>query len=500
MRPRPDRHFRGWWIQGSDQTRRPSSRPRFDLEVLESRLLMAAWSAGSSATYHGAIATIPTPIEMVPTPSPTPAQPDSDGGVAETGTHHHHLGSYSRVVIPPTDDNYTIVRETPAFHGSLPTAQSIPDVPYAGVIGKVSLGDKIDLYRVVLGPGTLALRLASTFGSSRVTGVLQLFAFDALGNVIASTSSSAGILDLKLDARQLGLAPGSTVEIGVATSASGRDSASLGYQLWFLRESETPATPGETGDLSSPVETVVPGPAVVIPGGLTTVTGAAGSALASAGPASGSTGVSVFGAPQLPTISAAGSGGVLADGEPTTSLAPSASADELAGWSATTVVVQGKESNPADTDADLEDPGRPLIARQGPGGFPVLVAAAIGDWRPTQEASGDSLARALLDESLVPCAQSAHNPEIEVANIPVPQGSPTLVAVGDPPSEPVGAHERRPYQRVLGAAVAVTLYAVSVDRMSLQDLFEASTGVKLPRMRVGGRWRAVRRRLSRRFR
>lgn len=437
---------------------------------------------------------MPAQIELMPTPSLTPAHPDSAEDVADAGIHHH------RAVTPPTDDIYTIVREAPGFHGSLPTAQSIPNVPYAGVIGKVSLGDKIDLYRVVLGPGTLALRLASTFGSSRVTGVLQLFAFDALGNVIASTSSSAGILDLKLDSRQLGLTPGSTIEIGVATSAEGRDAASLGYQLWFLRESETAPTSSETGGSPSLVDTALPGPAGVISGGLTTVTGVAQPAVGSAGLASSGTGATVFGAPQLPTISAAGSGGVLADGELTTSLAPSPSADELAGWSTTTVIVQGKESDAADPDADLEGPGRPLIARQGPGGFPVLVAAAIGDWRPTQDASDESLARSLLDENVVPCAQSVHNPEIEVANIPVPQGSPTLVAVGDPPSDSLGEHERRPYQRVLGAAVAVTLYAVSVDRMSLQDLFEASTGLKLPRTRLRGRWRAVRRHLSRRCR
>ena len=33
---------------------------------------------------------------------------------------------------PQTDDPYVVVPETGAFHGTLPTAQRIPDVDYAG--------------------------------------------------------------------------------------------------------------------------------------------------------------------------------------------------------------------------------------------------------------------------------------------------------------------------------------------------------------------------------
>src|SRR5262249_17772019 len=140
---------------------------------------------------------------------------------------------------------YVIVAEMRGFHGSLSTAQAIPDVPYAGVLGKLRLGDKIDLYRVVVEPGTLALKLASNLGNSGLPAALQLWAFDALGNVSARPALSAGVLSLKLDSHALGLEAGSTIEVGVLSNAGGRNDAPQGYQLWFLRESEPVPVQGE---------------------------------------------------------------------------------------------------------------------------------------------------------------------------------------------------------------------------------------------------------------
>src|SRR6185312_6399746 len=209
MRSRSGRTRNIWWGQGLAH----HLRVGFDLEVLEPRLLMAASPAarwGSSAEVSSA-AVQPSSWTHSETswtgPSPGPGGGAWVSGVPVLAT---------QTLAPPTDDTYVIVGETNAFHSTVPTAQPIPTVPYAGVIGALKLGDAVDLYRVVVGPGTLALQLASTLKASPGSSPLQLWVFDSLGHVLASVSSTGGTLGLKLDGEKLGVAVGSPVYIGVA--------------------------------------------------------------------------------------------------------------------------------------------------------------------------------------------------------------------------------------------------------------------------------------------
>lgn len=477
MRSRSGRTRKAWWGQGPAH----HLRVGFDLEVLEPRLLMTASPArswGMSSPEVPALVSVPSPWDHSATswtgPSPGPGG-DTGGGVSVGGGLVSTRPWIFQTLSPPTDDSYVIVGETNWFHGTGPTAQQIPTVPYAGVIGAIKLGDAVDLYRVILGPETLALRLASTLKASPNSPPIQLWVFDALGHVLASVSSASGSLGLSIDGQKLGLQPGSPVLIGVAPSEIRGPDAPVGYQLWFLRDSGSAASPADGEPSSSGFETIPAVNSTDIAGGLTAVTALASPMAVSAGSAVAGSGAVLVAVAQLPTLSAAPSGGVLANGAPISAVAPRTESDE-GPQEAQEVAAQSEPSAEAnDQIAALEGgAASPLIARRGPGGFPVLAAATIGDWRAERDEVISELSLVQVsDRSVGACSASSLGPlaaldpalSLGIRDHVADRTAAGLAGRSNAALAPVG----------LESAFAFTVYALSVDRTSLQDLFETRT-------------------------
>ncbi|MBV8488281.1 MAG: hypothetical protein JO161_08375, partial [Planctomycetaceae bacterium] len=128
---------------------------------------------------------IPPRADLTPAALRPPALV-APGSVQASVTDGQEYSSPDNNSAAPLPVPYLVVTETPAFHGTLPTAQWIPDVSYAGVTGTLSANDTIDLYRVDNVQGTLALRLAVAYDQAP----LRLLVFNERGKVIAVDTTS----------------------------------------------------------------------------------------------------------------------------------------------------------------------------------------------------------------------------------------------------------------------------------------------------------------------
>jgi hypothetical protein len=375
-------------------------------------------------------------------------------------------------LIPPTDDVYLIVAEGRRAHDRFETAQDIPNVPYAGVIGRLDVGDTIDLYRVVVGTGSLVLRLGATFGQTS-SPAFRLWVFDGLGRLLAGGTAADGESALSIDPLKLGLAAGSTVYVGISPM-SGRSAAPAGYQLWFLRGDDSGDPPGR--DVESPpivagLDAAASGRSVVPPASLTTVSAliSPGGSLANLNtPAMG--GAPVATAP-LPTLSAAPTGGILADGAPTTVLAMRTDAESYPKGDETAAQ---DDLVGVDEGAELPDEASPLIALQGSDSIPLLGAAALGDWRgDLKDAQVDVDHCSALMTAGLSGAVVAPEP-IEVLGTAGCLATACAVPValaGGPPRWSSNSEDlhKKPG---LESAVAATVYALLVDRSTLQEVLD----------------------------
>ena len=175
MLSQPGRPCNGWRGWGSVRSRRHANRLSLSLEVLEPRLLMASSLMRSRDLYRG-----PEIALRADRPSPALQPPVvvAPGPARVSLTVGQEIPSQDADAGPPSPAPYLVVTETPAFHGTRSTAQRIPDVPYAGVSGTLSPDDTIDLYRVELGSGTLALRLAAAYNQDPAAPPLRLWIFN----------------------------------------------------------------------------------------------------------------------------------------------------------------------------------------------------------------------------------------------------------------------------------------------------------------------------------
>jgi hypothetical protein len=291
--------------------------------------------------------------------------------------------------------SYVVVPEISTPHSTIATAQKLPNLPFFGVIGTLSPDSPPDLFSMSLNAMTSGVRFELVAQQPAASPAVQFSFFDATGRVLGTWSASgqplSGSSFVGLDFSSQSLS--STLYLGISAPSTGGNGPAgslpaVTYQLWVTRE-PGPDRASATGTGDGPGATPTPtsslilgpfqgtasppsGPQPQAPASTSTGTGAgAGLGLALAG---GS----------LPTRAAGPLGGVLASGDPGQStvrrltVMVSRAGDERLSqpFKGDLAVANGSYVEPG-----REDDPRTLVAIRGPGGFPLLGASAIGNWR-----------------------------------------------------------------------------------------------------------------------
>jgi hypothetical protein len=301
---------------------------------------------------------------------------------------------------------YTVVQEASAPHHTFRTAQSLPDLPYFGVVGRIATGDPIDLYRLTLnvGAGRLDFSLVSTQGDQPAP--IQIQIFDGSGQTLGVWSSGAGGGG-PLQSELSSLPPGTTLYFGITPGGSGPGagpSQAIDYQLWIDRQSPVDHS---TSDLTTVSNSAFG--ALVLVGGPALATFAGLGAAAPTGDTQATpvplpnqqVGVAVtFGS--VGTRSARPSAGLLSEGDPTPPEARDFSAAVNKDWDEPSRIgALPREANEVEPTALSRRENEPdaLVVIDGPGGFPLLGAVAIGHRRriPAADVSDFTTPRAIAD-------------------------------------------------------------------------------------------------------
>ena len=421
MLSQPGRGRYGWRGWGSVRPRRPGERLSLSLEVLEPRLLMASspmnWGElvrGQELTSRLDLTTPALELQAEYAPSHVP--------VDETGGDQY--SSPDDGIGPPSSAPYLVVPETPDFHGTISTAQVIPDVPYAGVLGMLAPGRTIDLYRLDLGTGTLALRLA--VGYDGTSTPLRLWVFNQSGQVIAVGTTSNGMVDLTVAPGHSGLAADSPVFVGVDAAGPGATLPEVGYQLWFLRVPETVGSLTDFGAESAAQPGESLGTLALIPSGSIPFTAGNGTSSGSGIPF----GPSALASAQSPSLTAAPSGGVLTDG--TAALTVAMATPTVTDLETPSAFLAVAEPSSMRSDARSSDGGAAtasslLVTIPGPGGSPSLAGATVGDWQGESDGAGESA----IDDRLLVRITSPMPHACHAAAFPVILAVAAIVTAGE---------------------------------------------------------------------
>ncbi len=462
---------------------RPTTRAKPRLEVLETRCLLS----GSRA----AIGLYGLTAHAIRTPSPpsqriaghatrssasipvapralSVSEPAAPSGYdnSSPGTPGSTRFQPSSVGIPGlTGASYTVVLETKAPHHTVATAQVLPDLSFFGVVGTLSTSDTIDLYRLTLNEKAEELNFGLAFQSDGSFVPIDFQIFNGTGQLLGEWSSGdAGASAL---VAQLGpQAAGSTFYLGISTGNQGAlaaSSAGVNYQLWVSRESATDQSAASPQD--SP--TVPTASASASSAGALTPLAAMGTAPARGLPAatatappdsSGGTAIAVaVGSPAMQT------------GRPSVEASSSGDSDLLAQRDVAAATDQGMDEqrlSAAIETRQASDPGSrlesnpdadALVAMNGPGGFALLGAVALGH-RPTNRAP-------IATEADVAASQPAQVPALEIAAGDIAPTS-NMVLTAEKTSIEEGSIGARLWDRLpdslfsgLGLAFAFTLNA-----------------------------------------
>jgi hypothetical protein len=312
--------------------------------------------------------------------APLPAELAATGSAAGNDPGTTALSPLPALGLP--QESYVTIPETSSPHGSLSTAQVLPDLDYFGVVGSLGSGEGIDLFRLTLQNAQegLDFGLVALRGNEPVPMQFQLF--DGSGHVLGSWTLG-GPNNLSISLAPANLPAGTTLFLGISSSgAGGAASTAVDYQLWVAHES--PATPLSISVPGAFASTVLP----VLSTSVTPLS-APGLSVAQTDSPADSTAPS---SPQVPLSLASGalvirqalpSGGLLFTADPaaqsprqTTELD---SRDSITGPLATTGTERPGEVQPA-APAPSGEP-ETLVAVRGPGGFPLLGVSAVGSWR-----------------------------------------------------------------------------------------------------------------------
>jgi hypothetical protein len=341
---------------------------------------LSALNAGSQALPH------PDVVEV------SLRRPDNDSSYSSVTPEGAGAAGFA---INPAHASYVIVPETEAPHSTLATAQLLPDLPFFGVIGTLSPDSPPDVFAMTLDAKTAGIQFELVTQQPAGSPAVQFALYDATGRVLGTWSAGAqpqlgsAFPGLEVPSQSLS----TTLYLGIsAPSAGGSGPAGSlpggTYQLWVTRLAGADRSPAPgTGDgpavTPSPTAALILGPsqggaspapnprAPAAASPSTDVSGGAGLGLALAG---GS----------LPTRAAGPLGGVLASGD--TNQAAVRRLTVTLNREGGERLMQPVPGDPAlamgpQVEPDPESDPRALVAIRGPGGFPLLGATAIGNWR-----------------------------------------------------------------------------------------------------------------------
>jgi hypothetical protein len=438
---------RGWIVQsGGERARRPHAFPRLSprLEALETRCLMS-----DLAALHAVSPTLPRPngaeVRTLRSDDDSRYPSVSFRGAGNAG-----------VLLEPAHASYVIVPESEAPHSTLATAQVLPDLPFFGVIGNLGPDGPPDLFAMTLDAKTAGVQLELVTQQPAASPAVQFALYDATGRVLGTWTaggqpvSGSDAVSLQFPSQSLT----TTIYLGIAVPSAG-GSGPVGslpggsYQLWVTRLAGVDRASGTTtgtGDgpaaMPSPTSAQILGP---FPGAASPPPGqqvqAAASSAAGAGAGAG-LGLALAGG-SLPTRAAGPLGGVLASGD--TSQAAVRRLTVRVNREGDERVLHPFQGDPAvatgpQVESGPEGDARALVAIPGPGGFPLLGATAIGNWRRLP-------GRALV----------AAEPEITA-------GAPTAAAASAPaPTPETWGLSRGPSSFGLTTATFLTLNAILSD-------------------------------------
>jgi hypothetical protein len=467
MPPPFDRTLNDRTGRGLTPRRRPVLKVTPRLEALESRCLLSSLGAkdesydAQPALLRGATAQATLDQSTL---TSAPIGPTSED---------------ARYVTPPVEGDtggadarhasYVIVPESEGPHGTFATAQVLPDLPFFGVIGNQVPGAPTELFQLNTNASTSGLRFELVSSQSSPALPLQFSVFDGSGRLLGTWSSGDGSISLDLSP----LSPNSALYLGISVARSpGTEGVStpVGYQLWVTRSSTTDSAPALSvgAGAASASSTVFAAPFQPLSGA--NASQSKGDAQATPSPTlSGPSGDLRVAVGPLPTLMAGPLGGVMAVGDATPA-SPRSVVPVNPDSGASTFRTHGSEQASAiarGTAGTQEDAPDGLIAFRGPGGFPLLGPAAIGNWRR---------------ESAVP-------PEI-LANAAAPEGEAILAAemlegqgnsegASEPPGDAVAASLRSwegfqvSLSSGLGMAAALTLNTLFSDPVAGFDYLAA---------------------------
>jgi hypothetical protein len=318
------------------------------------------------------------------------------------------------------DGSYVVVLENKNPHHTRASAQVLPDLPFFGVVGTLSTSGAIDVYRLTLNENADQLNFGLAFQSNGSTGPMNLQVFNGAGQLLGEWSAGGQGTSVLL--AQLGpQAVGSTFYLSISAGnplGLAASSAGISYQLWVSRESATDPTLGfSQSSPNAPASAISP----LSSGALTPL------AALAAGPMSGMTAASAA----VPATTASGSVASIAVGSPATRAGrPSVEAlssgdSERATERDLEAVAQTESSEQAVASSAIEKPNANdsrsmqddgvLVAMNGPSGYALLAAVAVGHRRRIPAAT--SLSSDFV--ATPPPAESAPEPRVERIAPPV---------------------------------------------------------------------------------
>jgi hypothetical protein len=421
---------------------RPSTRAKPRLEVLETRCLMsglrpsidpfdnpvhpirAAAAATERFASHASplIATIQPPPRVGSASEPSSLIEDGDSSNGATGSV---LFSPPSLGFPePPSDSYTVVLETKAPHDTLASAQVLPDLSFFGVVGTISTSATVDFYQLTLNEKAEELDFGLVFQQNGSIAPMEFQIFDGAGQLLGEWTSGGQGASILL--AQLGpQAAGSTLYLGVSAGNSGgpaASSAGIGYQLWVSLQTGPEQTAGAPQESSTlPTATLSP-----LPAGTLTPLAALGTASAPGLPAAGAA-VPTSSALGLAVAGAVGSPAIRT-GRPSVEALSSGESDRSTDREFDAVVhqdvgehnlasstIEQKRASDPSSQSEPEPDADALVAMNGPGGFALLGAVAMGH-RPRSRAAtatgadlvatppAEEPAPGIVAEGIAPCA------------------------------------------------------------------------------------------------
>ncbi len=403
---------------------RTGTRAKPRLEELETRCLLSGLRPAMDPyhkTAHSFRATSPLRERLTSHSSPSSAtiqhappaasasepsslSDDDDSTYGMTGSTQFSPSSVG--LGGPAGGSYTVVFETKAPHHTKATAQVLPDLPFFGVVGTISTSDAVDFYRLTLNENVEELNFGLAFQRNGQVAAFEFQIFDGAGQLLGEWSSGEQGASIVL--AQLGLqAAGSTLYLGISAgnqSGTAALSAGVGYQLWVSRESAPDqSTESPQGSSSVPIATLSSQSA-----GALTPLAAVGTAPGRGTPDVGAAGTSISPG-GLPIGLAVGPPAIRA-GRPSVEALSSGEFDRLTDRDFDAVLPQDAgEQNPGISSVEERHAGDPgskseaepdagaLVAMNGPGGFALLGAVAMGHRRtiPTATLAGAGVAATL---------------------------------------------------------------------------------------------------------